>query len=414
MQQSGTEGGRGKRALRRLHAWNGWTVLLLGLTGLLLYWPGLRGDLAGWSLRRVLLQVHIGLGFLSVALLISYLPFRKLHLRQIRGKRGQSFNLGAVLFLLTGWGLSGLGLTFLRGLPPVWGTGLLLVHDLLTWIGLPWAAYHSISRSRWLRRENQMKASAEESAYPMPQPWYTRREFVRTAVGAGLALAAGGLFYRWLSSLGITSGEANNVERYVSKDPNRMLPQPVPMPASLPAEGEGSRGHFRIYTVTEMPVFHSEDWSFAADGMIEQAQSWNWEQFLKLPRVTQVSDFHCITGWSVYGCMWEGIPLSALLDQVGVKDGATHVKLYSGDGVYTDALDLKQARMENVLLAVLLDGKPLPQQLGGPVRLVVPDMYAYKSVKWLQRIELIDKEHLGYWQVRGYEKDAWVKGKGRT
>jgi DMSO/TMAO reductase YedYZ molybdopterin-dependent catalytic subunit len=66
--------------------------------------------------------------------------------------------------------------------------------------------------------------------------------------------------------------------------------------------------------------------------------------------------------------------------------------------------------MDDVMVAALLDGKPIPEDLGGPVRLIVPRMYAYKSVKWLQRIELIDRDHIGYWQERGYEVDAWVPG----
>jgi sulfoxide reductase catalytic subunit YedY len=77
--------------------------------------------------------------------------------------------------------------------------------------------------------------------------------------------------------------------------------------------------------------------------------------------------------------------------------------------VYTDTLGLEQvAGLDDVMVAVLMDGQPIPQKLGGPVRLVVPKMYAYKSVKWLQAIELINKEHIGYWELRGYDNDAWV------
>ncbi len=76
--------------------------------------------------------------------------------------------------------------------------------------------------------------------------------------------------------------------------------------------------------------------------------------------------------------------------------------------MYTDALSLSQANGDDIMVAVLMDGKPIPQKLGGPVRLIVPQMYAYKSVKWLQGIELIEKEHMGYWEVRGYDNDAWV------
>jgi DMSO/TMAO reductase YedYZ molybdopterin-dependent catalytic subunit len=115
-----------------------------------------------------------------------------------------------------------------------------------------------------------------------------------------------------------------------------------------------------------------------------------------------------VTGWSVYHVTYEGIPLSQFLDMAKVKSKARYVKLYSGDGVYTDTLTLEQARLEDVMVAVLMDGQLIPQKLGGPVRLIVPQMYAYKSVKWLKAIELIEEEHVGYWEARGYDTDAWV------
>lgn len=101
-------------------------------------------------------------------------------------------------------------------------------------------------------------------------------------------------------------------------------------------------------------------------------------------------------------------PLARLLREAGVKPEAKYVKFYSGDGEYTDALSLDQANMDDVLVAVLHDGKPIHRDYGGPVRLIVPKMYAYKSVKWLERIELIDRPHTGYWEARGYDNDAWV------
>lgn len=121
-----------------------------------------------------------------------------------------------------------------------------------------------------------------------------------------------------------------------------------------------------------------------------------------------MSDFHCVTGWSVYKNTWEGIKLKDLLSQAGVKPTAKTVKFYSGDGVYTDTLTLEQADMDDVLVAVMHDGRPIPSDLGGPVRLIVPKMFAYKSVKWLNRIELIEGDHTGYWEQRGYSNDAWV------
>lgn len=124
-------------------------------------------------------------------------------------------------------------------------------------------------------------------------------------------------------------------------------------------------------------------------------------------------DFHCVSGWSVYNVTWEGIPLAALLDQVGVASQATHVKFYSYDGVYTDALTLDQARLDDTFLTVFKDGKPLSQPEGAPIRLIMPRMFAYKSVKWLTRIELIDHAHVGFWERLGYAEDAWIPGVAR-
>jgi len=164
--------------------------------------------------------------------------------------------------------------------------------------------------------------------------------------------------------------------------------------------------------VTRLPVFDSDTWRFKLDGLVERPAEWNWEQFLGIAREVQVSDFHCVTGWSVYKNTWEGIPLSHLLKEAGVQPQAGYVKFYSGDGVYTDALTLEQANMDDVMVAILHDGKPIHRDYGGPARLIIPKMYAYKSVKWLNRIELIDREHIGYWEERGYDNNAWLKGQG--
>ncbi len=98
----------------------------------------------------------------------------------------------------------------------------------------------------------------------------------------------------------------------------------------------------------------------------------------------------------------------------GVRPEAGYVKFYLGDDIYTDWLSLKQAYCDDVMVDVLHDGKPTPSDLGGPARLIVPKMYAHKSVKWLNRIELMAEEHIGYWDQRGYDEDAWVSKKGPT
>ncbi|MEB4792482.1 molybdopterin-dependent oxidoreductase, partial [Paenibacillus chondroitinus] len=234
----------------------------------------------------------------------------------------------------------------------------------------------------------------------------TRASFLRLAAGLVLVIAVGPAFYRWIKGAFDTGG--SSTAEYVAGDGNSMLPPPAPLPDSAAVVGGGAKGNFRIYTVTEIPAFSSETWQFAISGLVDKPAVWNWEEFLKLKRTVQVSNFHCVTGWSIYNCTWEGIPLKQLLAAAGVQSKAKFVKFYSGDKVYTDALSLEQADGDDIMVAVMLDGKPIPQKLGGPVRLIVPQMYAYKSVKWLQAIELIEKEHMGYWEVRGYDNDAWV------
>ncbi|WP_281884804.1 molybdopterin-dependent oxidoreductase [Paenibacillus sp. YYML68] len=403
------------RKLRLLHAWNGWTVLVLAVTGILLFVPGLRGDLAGISVRPIVKAAHIGAGILSTLLLLLYMPYMLRHIKQLRTSKPQLLNLMLVLALLIGWTVSGYGLTAVRSLPPEWTSASLLLHDVLTWIGIPLIVYHSFSRSRMLKRlKDASKAPSQEASLrtrPAPSeapPFYTRRSFVRGVLGAGLLLLVGPPFWRWVKSSPSLFGGATVPIQDMMIDANQMLPAPLPLPESSPPIGGGYRGQFRVYTVTSIPSFQSTDWRFRVTGLVDKELSLGWDDFLQLQREVRVIDFHCVTGWSVLDCTWEGIPLTRLLELAGVKPETQFVKFYSGDGVYTDSLTLEQAQADGVMAAFLLDGQPLPNQLGGPVRLIVPDMYAYKSVKWLDTIELLDHDHVGYWQKRGYEKDAWV------
>jgi sulfoxide reductase catalytic subunit YedY len=408
------------KKLKKLHAWNAWLVLLLAVTGIILYIPSMRGAIAFF--RVGLKEFHIILGFVSITILLLYLPLVAKHLKQLWGKRNQQFNLWFVLFLLVGWSVSGIILWKYRSLPSEWSSVALFWHDLLTWVGIPYAIYHSVSRSRWVKRGKKAASSpdivpqAENELSPADQiirskfkefP-FSRRTFIRWVTGLFVVFAIGPYFYRWMKRAFDTGG--NILTEVAKNDGNAMIPDPTPLPQSQPPVGGGAQGNFRVYTVTEIPSFSSDKWEFAVAGLVDKPMTLSWKDFLKVPRQFQVSDFHCITGWSVYRVTWEGIPLSHFLDQAGVKSKAKFVKFYSGDGVYTDTLTLKQARLEDVIVAVLIDGKPIPQQLGGPIRLIVPKMYAYKSVKWLQAIELIEEEHLGYWELRGYDTDAWVKG----
>jgi sulfoxide reductase catalytic subunit YedY len=418
---SGKKSGFGKQ-LAEMHRWNAWLVIVLAVSGLLLAWGVIRGLGEG---RIWIKQVHIAIGVISGILILLYVPTMKRHLKQLKQRPRQRGNLGFVLFLLAGWLVSGIVLWQLRHFPPRWANAALLVHQLLTYVGLPYILYHSVSRMRWMkqpgRRAVRMAETGEDAetagsggltpAGPaVPGPWLNRRQFLKVSLGAAMAVTVLPPFFRWLGSIPGASltGAAISPE----SNPNRMLPAPRPLPDSVNVVGGGAEGRFQVYTVTKLPTFTSETWQFTLDGLVDRPAVWNWEQFLKNARKVQVSDFHCVTGWSVYKNTWEGIPLSQLLRDAGVKPEATTVKLYSGDEVYTDALSLEQANMDDVMVALLHDGQPIHRDLGGPVRLIVPKMYAYKSVKWLNRIELIAEDHIGYWEQRGYDNDAWLKGQG--
>jgi sulfoxide reductase catalytic subunit YedY len=400
------------KLLVKLHKWNAYLVILLTLSGIVLSIGAIRGDLG--ESRVWLKQIHIWAGVVSTVLLIVYLPNIAKHLKQIRNKPQQKLNLAIVLFLLLGWIVSGLILWQFRQFTPEWSNAALVVHDIFTWVGIPYALFHSITRSRWLKVPNKRSVRVEESGKieilrpaVTSKPFYTRREFIKWTVGIGTVALIGPFFLRWLNT-NLSTGSLSSGSVPAS-DGNHMLPVPEPLPDSVALIGGGAKGNFRIYTVTEIPAFSSDNWTFSVKGLVDNPMDLNWEQFLKLKRTVQVSDFHCVTGWSVYKNTWEGIPLSALLDQAGVQSNGKFVKFYSGDGVYTDCLSLEQSRADDIMVAVLHEGKPIPQELGGPVRLIVPKMYTYKSVKWLQSIEVINKAHMGYWEVRGYDNDAWIK-----
>ncbi|OAB41774.1 molybdopterin-dependent oxidoreductase [Paenibacillus antarcticus] len=401
------------RKLASIHYWNAWIVVVLSLSGVILlggFWRELLGEGRVW-----LKWLHVGVGLILLIPVFYYLLLIKKHWKQLKGKPWQKFNVVFVLTLLIGWIGSGVVLWQIRMFGPTWANSALIVHDLLTWIGLPYIIYHAITRTGWLKQSGKRSVKiGDEQHHQTPgsyQPLYTRREFIRSAIGIGIAVTVGPSFLKWVGR-GLGVGQTMN--DVISANPNELVPAPQPAVSSLPPIGGGAKGDFRVYSVTPIPSFNNSNWSFTIDGLVDRPMTWNWEQFVALSRTVQVSDFHCVTGWSVYNNTWEGIPLKTFLKEAGVKPETTTMKFYSGDGIYTDSLTLKQAQMDDVLVAVLHDGEVITADLGGPIRLIVPRMYAYKSVKWLNRIELIQGDHIGYWEERGYDKDAWVSKSNRT
>jgi DMSO/TMAO reductase YedYZ molybdopterin-dependent catalytic subunit len=133
----------------------------------------------------------------------------------------------------------------------------------------------------------------------------------------------------------------------------------------------------------------------------------SWNEIAQLPRVQSTSDFHCVEGWSVVNCKWEGIRFRDVANMVKPKEDARFVMFECADN-YTTSLSVAELSGDDVLLAVGLDGKPLEEGYGFPLRLVVPGKYGYKSALWVTRIRFTVKKEAGFWEKRGYSDSADV------
>ena len=168
-------------------------------------------------------------------------------------------------------------------------------------------------------------------------------------------------------------------------------------------------GRFRIYTVTgELPSRSKAEYRLHVSGLVDQPITLTYADIRAITPTNLTRDFQCVTGWRVHDVKWQGVKLSEILDRAGVKPEATAVRFTSFDGTYTESLTLDQARRNDVLVAYKLEGSDLSDAHGGPVRLYVAPMYGYKSIKWLDGIELTEKVIPGYWQQYGYDVDGWV------
>ena len=166
---------------------------------------------------------------------------------------------------------------------------------------------------------------------------------------------------------------------------------------------------WRIYTVAAtMPHFDPATWRLRIDGLVEQPVELSYQDLLALPKADQITTFHCVTGWIVNNVRWGGVRFHDLLASAKPLPQAGALHFISAEQPYDDFLDTRQVALPEVMLAYEMDGKPLSQAHGAPVRVVIPEMYGYKNVKWVERIEVVKRPGSGYWEQRGYDNNAWV------
>jgi DMSO/TMAO reductase YedYZ molybdopterin-dependent catalytic subunit len=168
-------------------------------------------------------------------------------------------------------------------------------------------------------------------------------------------------------------------------------------------------GGFRFYSVSaSVPHRGEDDYRLTVDGLVDRPAGYRLADLRALPQTRLVRDVQCVTGWRVPKTAFSGVLLSTLLEAAGVRSKGAAIRFNCFDGVYTESLTLDQARRQDVLVTLTMNDKPVSDAHGGPVRLYVAPMYGYKSLKWLDRIEVVDHLQEGYWEERGYDTDAFV------
>ena len=169
--------------------------------------------------------------------------------------------------------------------------------------------------------------------------------------------------------------------------------------------GQALTTKWPVLTYGLTPRFDPKTWTFRCFGLVEEEVTWTWEELLKLPRTEVRCDIHCVTRWSRLDNRFEGVPIREIMKRVRLKPGAHYVMVHA-DPDYTTNLPLAELIAGDVLLALKHDGSELTPEHGGPLRLVVPKLYFWKSAKWLRAFEFLEVNPPGFWELNGYHMHA--------
>jgi DMSO/TMAO reductase YedYZ molybdopterin-dependent catalytic subunit len=165
---------------------------------------------------------------------------------------------------------------------------------------------------------------------------------------------------------------------------------------------------FPVLTFGSTPKVDMATWEFKVTGLVEEELTWSWDEFKALPATAMTSDFHCVTQWSQLGNAWEGVTIQDIMKLIKPLPDASHVMLHCYGG-YTTNLSLSDLQQDDVMFAYKQEGEDLARDHGGPLRLIVPKLYAWKSAKWVNGIEFMAQDKPGFWEQRGYHMvgDPW-------
>lgn len=215
-----------------------------------------------------------------------------------------------------------------------------------------------------------------------------RREFIKSAAAGTVLVALGGALYR------IASDDLTRKARAETRpDGRKRLPPGQRVIKKLKPMG-GSPGKSSL-----------KDFRLKIHGAVESPYTLDYKGLLEMPQTEQASDVHCVTGWSVLGATFLGVRVADLADKAKVKDNARHVIFEAAHG-YTANVPLAEATADNVMVSYRMNGRPFAKKHGAPARALVPDLYFWKSAKWLTGIRFVERDRPGYWEVRGYHNHA--------
>ena len=273
-------------------------------------------------------------------------------------------------FILGALSLSGVVLLTPSSFAGSIGALALPVHLWSTWALVAFAAFH-VSRKTLVVRIREGRYLAD------------RRRFIGSALTAFL----GGAAAFWLFP-GIFAPDSSDAR-----------------------SAGGIAGSWQYYSVTgSFPRIDPEAYRLRIDGLVTRPMTLSLDDLTRIAPDRFTWPFHCVTGWIVSGVRWEGVAIATLMDLVGLESGAAYAVFHSADGVYRDALSLADVRRSGAALVYRMDGGPVSNLHGGPVRLFVPDMYGYKSVKWVDRLSFARERGVGTWESYGYPAEAWIPG----
>jgi len=185
--------------------------------------------------------------------------------------------------------------------------------------------------------------------------------------------------------------------------PDTFRPQRIP-------PGQSRTKKWPVLDAGGPPSIDPDAWKLSVRGMVVEPVEWTWREFTELPRVRVFADFHCVTRWSRLGNVWEGVSTREILARAGgPRPEAAFVLAHGYDEGFSTNVPLTDFLAEDALVAITHDGEPLSLDHGGPARLIVPQLYAWKSAKWLESIELLQRDQAGFWESCGYHMhgDPW-------